>query len=57
MTSTLRLALAALVTATLAACASAPAAQPDLTPPPRPRVDAKTQLEYGTPPAPPPGRY
>ncbi|WP_173009289.1 hypothetical protein [Methylobacterium sp. P1-11] len=57
MTSTLRLALAALVTATLAACASAPAAQPDLTPPPRPRVDAKTQLEYGTPPAPPSSRY
>lgn len=53
MTSIVRVALAALVTASLAACASAPAAQPDLTPPPRPRVDAKTQLEYGTPPAPP----
>ncbi|MGT2480579.1 hypothetical protein ACU4GR_20995 [Methylobacterium oryzae CBMB20] len=55
MTSTIRVALAALVTATLAACASAPAAQPELTPVPRPRVDAKTQLEYGNPP--PPGRY
>ncbi|MEH3066367.1 MAG: hypothetical protein PGN33_27790 [Methylobacterium radiotolerans] len=64
MTSTVRVALAALVTASLAACASAPAAcasapaaQPELTPVPRPRVDAKTQLEYGNPPPPPPGRY
>jgi type IV pilus biogenesis protein CpaD/CtpE len=52
-----RVALAALVAASLAACASAPAAQPDLTPPPRRPVDAKTQLEYGNPPPPPPGRY
>ncbi|MFB0489829.1 hypothetical protein ABIE45_002415 [Methylobacterium sp. OAE515] len=57
MTSVVRVACAALVAASLAACASAPAAQPDLTPPPRRPVDAKTQLEYGNPPPPPPGRY
>lgn len=54
MSSRTRLALAGLVTLALGACASAPAA-PDLTPPQR-RVDAKTQLEYGNPPPPPP-RY
>jgi hypothetical protein len=57
MSSVFRVAAAALVAASLAACASAPAAQPDLTPPPRRPVDAKTQLEYGNPPRPPPGRY
>ncbi|MCJ2070302.1 hypothetical protein MKK75_16085 [Methylobacterium sp. J-030] len=57
MSSAVRIALAALVAASLAACASAPAAQPDLTAPPRRPVDAKTQLEYGNPPGPPPGRY
>ncbi|GJE10495.1 MULTISPECIES: hypothetical protein [Methylobacterium] len=57
MMSAARVALASLVVAALAACASAPAAQPDLTPPPRRPVDAKTQLEYGNPPPPPPGRY
>ncbi len=45
-----RLTLAALVAAALAACSQAPAAPgPELSPPP-PRVDAKTQLEYGGPP-------
>ncbi|MBP1182750.1 hypothetical protein [Methylobacterium sp. PvR107] len=57
MTCVVRVACAALVAASLAACASAPAAQPDLTPPPRRPVDAKTQLKYGNPPPPPPGRY
>ncbi|MDP4002254.1 hypothetical protein [Methylobacterium sp. NEAU K] len=56
MSSLVRVTLAGLAAATLAACASAPAA-PDLTPPPRRPVDAKTQLEYGNPPPPPPGRY
>lgn len=55
--SAARIGLAALIAASLAACASAPAAQPDLTPPPRRPVDAKTQLEYGNPPPPPPDRY
>ena len=49
-----RVSLAGLVLAALAACSTAPAA-PDLTPPPRRPLDAKTQLEYGNPP--PPGRY
>ena len=49
-----RVFLAGLVLAALAACSTAPAA-PDLTPPPRRPIDAKTQLEYGNPP--PPGRY
>ncbi|SDM72783.1 hypothetical protein SAMN05216360_103223 [Methylobacterium phyllostachyos] len=57
ISSAVRITLAALVAASLAACASAPAAQPDFSPPPRRPVDAKTQLEYGNPPAPPPGRY
>ncbi|MDP4023121.1 hypothetical protein Q8W71_10840 [Methylobacterium sp. NEAU 140] len=53
----IRATLAGLAAATLAACTTAPAA-PDLTPPPRRPVDAKTQLEYGSPPPPPPGaRY
>jgi hypothetical protein len=56
MSPVVRVSLASLVFAMLAACASAPAA-PDLTPPPRRPVDAKTQLEYGNPPPPPPGRY
>ena len=56
MTSVVRVALAAIIAASLAACASAPAAEPDFSPPPRRPVDAKTQLEYGNPP-PPPGRY
>ncbi len=44
-----RLTLAALAAAALAACSQAPAAPgPELSPPPR--VDAKTQLEYGGPP-------
>jgi hypothetical protein len=45
-----RLVLAALAALGLAACSNAPAAPgPELSPPP-PRVDAKTQLEYGAPP-------
>jgi hypothetical protein len=57
MSSVIRLTLAGCLVAVVAACASAPAA-PDLTPPPRRPVDAKTQLEYGNPPPPPaPGRY
>ncbi len=39
----IRLAVAGLLAASLAACATAPAA--DLTPPPQKRVDAKTGLE------------
>ncbi|MCJ2015689.1 hypothetical protein [Methylobacterium sp. J-076] len=50
-----RIALLGLAASLLAACATAPAAT-DLTPPPRRPVDAKTQLEYGSPP-PPPARY
>lgn len=41
----LRLSILALVAASLAACATAPAS--DLTPPPRKASDAKTQLESG----------
>lgn len=52
----LRVSLAGLVLAALAACSTAPAG-PDLTPPPRRPLDAKTQLEYGSPTAPAPGRY
>ena len=55
MPSLIRVMLAALVAATLAACSTAPAA-PDLTPPPRRPVDAKTQLEYGYP-TPPGARH
>ena len=55
MPSLIRVTLAGLVVATLAACSTAPAA-PDLTPPPRRPVDAKTQLEYGNP-LPPGARY
>lgn len=47
MSSLIRISLAGLLVAAVAACASAP--PPDLTPP-APRVDAKTQLEYGAPP-------
>ena len=39
----IRLAIAGLLAASVAACATAPAA--DLTPPPQKRVDAKTGLE------------
>lgn len=45
MTSMIRLSLLALVAASLAACATAPAS--DLTAPPRKPYDAKTQLEAG----------
>ncbi|GJE07802.1 MULTISPECIES: hypothetical protein [Methylobacterium] len=48
MTNLLRLPAAGLILLAVAACSTAPAA-PDLTPP-APRVDAKTQLEYGAPP-------
>nr|WP_166059759.1 MULTISPECIES: hypothetical protein [unclassified Methylobacterium] len=42
---------AALLALTLAACSTAPAAPAlDPVPPPAPRPDAKTQLEYGNPP-------
>lgn len=47
MSSLIRLSLAGLLAASVAACAGAPPV--DLTPP-APRVDAKTQLEYGAPP-------
>jgi hypothetical protein len=40
---TIRFAVVGLLAASLAACATAPAA--DLTPPPQKRVDAKTGLE------------
>lgn len=56
MSPTIRVTLASLVLAALAACSTAPAS-PDLTPPPRRALDAKTQLEYGSPPPPPPARY
>ena len=56
MSPTIRVALAGLVLAALAACSTAPASI-DLTPPTRRPVDAKTQLEYGSPPPPPPARY
>lgn len=47
--------LAGILMPALAACSTAPAA-PDLTPPPRRPLDAKTQLESGNPPPPGP-RY
>lgn len=47
MSPAIRITLAGLLVLAVAACASAP--PPDLTPP-APRVDAKTQLEYGAPP-------
>jgi hypothetical protein len=43
----LRIAILGLVAASLAACATAPAPQGDLTPPARKPYDAKTQLESG----------
>jgi hypothetical protein len=43
----LRIAILGLVAASLAACATAPAPQADLTPPQRKPYDAKTQLESG----------
>jgi hypothetical protein len=43
----LRFAILGLVAASLAACATAPAPQGDLTPPARKPFDAKTQLESG----------
>lgn len=46
MTRALRAAMAALLALSIAACATAPAPQADLTPPPK-RCDAKTQLENG----------
>ncbi|GJE44273.1 hypothetical protein [Methylobacterium soli] len=56
MSPVIHLTLAGLLTLCVAACSTAPAA-PDLTPPLRRPVDAKTQLEYGNPPpAPPPGQ-
>lgn len=56
MSPVIHLGLAGLVMLCVAACATAPA--PDLSPPPQRRLDAKTQLEYGSPPPPPPGaRY
>ncbi|AMB46073.1 hypothetical protein [Methylobacterium sp. AMS5] len=49
---------ASLLALTLAACSTAPAAPSlDPVPPPARRPDAKTQLEYGSPPPPSPGRY
>ncbi|WP_298962787.1 hypothetical protein [uncultured Methylobacterium sp.] len=45
----LHLALAGLILAVVAACATSPASTPDFTPPPPRAPDAKTQLEYGTP--------
>ncbi|GJE25322.1 hypothetical protein [Methylobacterium organophilum] len=55
MTNRLKLCAAGLLTLTVAACASAPAAPvADPVPPPRRPYDAKTQLEYGNPPPPPP---
>ncbi|MGY2051644.1 hypothetical protein [Methylobacterium sp. JK268] len=47
------LTLSGLLVLALAACATAPAATPDLTPPPPRPYDAKTQLEYGGAPRPP----
>ncbi|CAO4149853.1 hypothetical protein [Methylorubrum aminovorans] len=42
---------AGLLALTLTACSTAPAAPAlDPVPPPAPRPDAKTQLEYGNPP-------
>ncbi|MBE7246773.1 MAG: hypothetical protein INR63_17665 [Actinomycetospora chiangmaiensis] len=46
----IRLALLGCAAAVLAACTQAPAAPPDLTPPPPRPYDAKTQLEQGAPP-------
>ena len=49
---------ASLLALALAACSTAPAAPAlDPVPPPAPRPDAKTQLEYGNPPPLRPGRY
>lgn len=45
MPSVIKLTVASLALAAVAACANAPA--PDLTPPPAKPYDAKTQLEYG----------
>jgi type IV pilus biogenesis protein CpaD/CtpE len=50
MSSVPRLVLAGSLAAVLAGCASAPPPPPqpvDLTPPHRPRLDAKSQLETG----------
>ncbi len=48
MTTSLKLAGAALIAITLAACAQAVATQPpSYEPPPRKQADAKTQLESG----------
>lgn len=52
----IHLTLAGLLMLAVAACSTAPAA-PDLTPPPRRPADAKTQLEYGSPPPAPGQRY
>ncbi|GJE19277.1 hypothetical protein [Methylobacterium marchantiae] len=56
MSPIIHLTLAGLVLLSVAACSTAPAV--DLTPPPQRPYDAKTQLEYGNPPSPPPSpRY
>lgn len=55
MSPVIHLTLAGILMLAVAACSTAPAA-PDLTPPPRRPLDAKTQLEYGNPPPPGP-RY
>ncbi len=47
MTSLLKLAGAALIAVSLAACAQAVATQPSFDPPARKMTDAKTQLESG----------
>ena len=56
MSPLIHLTLAGILMLAVAACSTAPAA-PDLTPPPRRPLDAKTQLEYGNPPPPPGPRY
>lgn len=47
MSFVIKITVASLALAAVAACAAAPA--PDLTPPPAKPYDAKTQLEYGAP--------
>jgi hypothetical protein len=43
----IRLAVVAAMAIVIAACATAPAQNVDLTPPPKKQLDAKTQLETG----------
>ncbi|WP_264045736.1 hypothetical protein [Methylobacterium flocculans] len=56
MSSVIHFTVAGLLLLAVAACSTAPAA-PDLSAPPPRRLDAKTQLEYGSPPPSPGPRY